>query len=185
MSSYRAYKYPFVGMPAEPPVLKILPMTFEKGRLASAFYVSWNGATEVASWNFYAGRRELGALPKVGSAPKMGFETSWVMPELVQYAYAEAVDKKGTVLAKSATQNIGPPVNGTYQAASPLLRLAEAQDTTPLGFKLPLSTPAVVTDATQWLPALLFDGLALWGFYCMVRVFSKDFRWQKGYKSLA
>lgn len=38
-------------------------------------YVSWNGATEVASWNVYIRKRRGETWIKVGRAKKMGFET--------------------------------------------------------------------------------------------------------------
>jgi hypothetical protein len=121
--SYRAYKGSFVGNPTEPPAFKVMPIGFGKNEGASAFYASWNGATEVAKWAFYGGDSLSGALKRLGMVDKHGFETSWAMEGIVKYAYAEAVGKDGKALGRSATVSISPSrgLEGEYKISTPLL----------------------------------------------------------------
>lgn len=212
MSSYRAYKYPFVGKPTEPPKVKVLPIRSSKDEIASAFYVSWNGATEVRSWTFYGGDTETGTFNLLAKFKKHGFETSWVMPGLVKYAYVEAMDVNGKVIGKSATTTITPPIDGLYKIIAPGLEEAKTTNTTSSGssqgasqetslgsdFKLQSDQgqedPA--TKALNWMPYVVVDGLALFGLYCVVRnithhfikrrnIIHKVIARQKGYKELS
>jgi hypothetical protein len=52
--------------------LKVLPGTSAGHYVA---HVSWNGATEVASWQLRAGPPAASSLPQVTSAVRTGFET--------------------------------------------------------------------------------------------------------------
>lgn len=107
--SYRAYKFPFKAAPTEPPVLAILPLGIGQDKIATAFYVSWNGATEVRSWAFYSGDSpNVAPMRKLATVKKRGFETQWVIPTLVRYAYAVALDADGHTLGESVVTSITP-----------------------------------------------------------------------------
>ena len=45
---YRAYKFEFTGLPLDPPALKAHAFGTTADTITTVFYVSWNGATEVA-----------------------------------------------------------------------------------------------------------------------------------------
>jgi hypothetical protein len=77
-----------VGMPTDPPTLTV------DGTTA---YVSWNGATEVASWRFLAGE-DAESARNVGTVRREGFETSAEIPN-APYVAAQALDADGHVLA--------------------------------------------------------------------------------------
>jgi hypothetical protein len=104
--TYRAYKFNFTGSPIEPPALK----TYAYGSGAAAddmvtvFYISWNGATEVATWNFYGSQDATAGLSMIGSAKKSGFETSYMSPRYLKYTYGEAVSADGKSLGRSEVQ---------------------------------------------------------------------------------
>jgi hypothetical protein len=104
--SYRSYKFNFTGSPTEPPSLK----TFAYGSgtsvadMVSVCYVSWNGATEVAKWNFYGSHRKSTGFSMVGSTAKTGFETSYMSARYIKYTYAEAISSDGRILGKSHVQ---------------------------------------------------------------------------------
>ena len=71
--SYRAFRFPWVGLPAEPPTLdqRILDRT--------RVYASWNGATERAR----VAARGSGRRPTAPAGlvrPKIGFEAGFVLP---------------------------------------------------------------------------------------------------------
>jgi hypothetical protein len=104
--SYQTSKFNFTGFPTEPPTLK----TFAYGSgtsaadMVSVCYVSWNGATEVAKWNFYGSHDKSAQFSMVGSTAKTGFETSYMSPRYIKYTYAEAISSDGRILGKSHVQ---------------------------------------------------------------------------------
>ncbi|KAK3718046.1 hypothetical protein LTR37_005472 [Vermiconidia calcicola] len=120
--SYRAYKGPFIGDPAEPPVLKLLPIGFSQDEVVSAFYLSWNGATAVTSWALYSGESIDGkTFQHLATIKKRGFETSWMMPIMVRYAYAEALDVEHKVLGRTNVASVAPGFDTDYRVSYPAL----------------------------------------------------------------
>jgi hypothetical protein len=67
-------------------------------------YVSWNGATEVASWRVLAGSTPA-TLKPAGSAAKTGFETALPLSAAAagQYVAVQALAGTGAVLGTSRT----------------------------------------------------------------------------------
>ena len=70
---------------------------------AGTVYVSWNGATEVASWRVLAGAPSS-SLRAVVQAARSGFETSIVLPAGTSgpYLQVQALGAAGQVLGTSA-----------------------------------------------------------------------------------
>lgn len=71
--SYRAYLNDWTGHPPTSELaLKVLP-----GASAGQYvaHMSWNGATEIASWQLRAGPSTASSLPQVAAAARTGFET--------------------------------------------------------------------------------------------------------------
>jgi hypothetical protein len=104
--SYRTFVLPWSGQPAQPPALAaVATSTTQAGATA---YASWNGATEVASWEVLAGASPS-ALAPVGSAPKAGFETAILLPAVSAGAYVEvqALNGAGAVIGASAAVKVG------------------------------------------------------------------------------
>jgi hypothetical protein len=60
-------------------------------------YVSWNGATEVESWQVLAGSTP-NQLKPIGSAPRRGFETTVVVHTAEPYVAVQAKSASGRVL---------------------------------------------------------------------------------------
>lgn len=100
-STYRAYKFHFVGRPTEPPVVKAFVYGSTTADLTTIVYVSWNGATEVAGWNFYARADSTGPSVFIGTATRTGFETMFVADGYMDWISADAVDAEGTILGTS------------------------------------------------------------------------------------
>jgi len=93
--TYRSFIGDWTAHPAE------LPSVAARRRPGGAMiFVSWNGATEVASWKVLAGKTRT-ALAPVASAPKSGFETAIAVHAKGPYFAAEARDAKGHVLSRS------------------------------------------------------------------------------------
>ncbi|KAK5175626.1 uncharacterized protein LTR77_000765 [Saxophila tyrrhenica] len=100
--SYRSNKYNWTAQPLTKPAL----WTYSKEGAATndqkmAFWASWNGATEVASWNFFTADSATGPWNFVASEEKRGFETVHHSRSFSQWAYAQALDKSGKVLEDS------------------------------------------------------------------------------------
>lgn len=103
--TYRAYKFNFTSAPAEPPVLKGFAYGESPERSVSVYYVSWNGATEVATWEFYNEDHRI-----IGRTPRSGFETAFQhTSRYIEMVYARAVDADGGTLGESPVEAIDVP----------------------------------------------------------------------------
>ena len=97
MSFYRAFRFPWSGRPSSPPaVLASLNNTGEE----TIVHMSWNGATEVASWRVLAGGGH-GSLAAQATIPVSGFESSTTLPEKYARVAVQALDSAGHVLGSS------------------------------------------------------------------------------------
>ena len=74
--SYRSYRLPWVGLPRTSPSVAAA----DEPGAGTDVYASWNGATEVATWEILAGPRARG-LRTVASGRRTGFETKITVPE--------------------------------------------------------------------------------------------------------
>ena len=95
--SYRAFRFPWTGRPADEPAVVIEPRP--EGRVA--IYASWNGATEVAAWEVLSGPGP-GLMAPLGSVPRDGFETAMLAEATSRYLAVRALDRSGEVLGTSA-----------------------------------------------------------------------------------
>jgi hypothetical protein len=94
--SYRAFRFPWKGHPTDAPAVVAESGPEDKVTL----YASWNGATEVATWEVLAGPRP-GQLESVGSFPRDGFETAMLVQTSDPYLAVRAKDRFGQVLGAS------------------------------------------------------------------------------------
>jgi hypothetical protein len=95
--TYRALRFPWVGRPTLPPKLVTRPTP--SGRVG---YASWNGATEVASWQLLTGT-DAAAMQEGLTKPREGFETRLPLPKGIRYAAVVALDAAGNTLRSSKT----------------------------------------------------------------------------------
>jgi hypothetical protein len=93
--NYRAFRLPWHGRPSVPPAAVY---RYRHGQ--GTVYVSWNGATEVASWRLESGPR-AGALRAGSAVGRKGFETALRTTPGDKYARAVALDASGHVLGRS------------------------------------------------------------------------------------
>ena len=97
--SYRAFRSPWHATPTTPPQVVI-----EKDGVGGyAVYVSWNGATEVASWQVLGGV-STSKLAPVATVPKAGFETAITVHASGPYLAVAALDAAGRRLGISKPQ---------------------------------------------------------------------------------
>jgi hypothetical protein len=98
LESYRAFRFPWKGHPEEAPA--VVAEAGPEGEVT--IYASWNGATEVYTWEVLAGGGP-DELKSVGSAPRKGFETAITLQTDEPYVAVRAKDRSGRVLGASKT----------------------------------------------------------------------------------
>ncbi|GAA1695489.1 hypothetical protein GCM10009808_10900 [Microbacterium sediminicola] len=99
-TSYRAYVFPWSATPAESPTAVLSDASSDPEDPAPTVYVSWNGATEVASWRILSGDSDTTA-SVVTAHRRTGFETALPLPAgtvLGAYTAVQALDAYGDVL---------------------------------------------------------------------------------------
>jgi hypothetical protein len=106
----------------------------DSGCLITTIYVSWNGATEVDSWKFYAQGWKKQYPILIGNVKKVEFETLYIAAGYMDWISAEALDRDGNVLGTSEVRRTEtPPHWGTAgfressepTAEDPALRYSE------------------------------------------------------------
>ncbi len=113
MSFYRAFRFPWSGRPASPPtVLANLNNTGEE----TIVHMSWNGASEVASWRVLAGQHTESLRPRA-TIPASDFESSTILPKKYAYVSVQALNAAGNVLDSSRSAKVS-----TFAAALPNTR---------------------------------------------------------------
>ena len=91
--SYRAFRFPWVGHPVDRPAL---------AARAGILYASWNGATEVASWQLLQGA-SVSDLQTAPPVQRTGFETVLTPAARTRNVAVVALDRAGASLGRSAT----------------------------------------------------------------------------------
>ncbi len=116
--SYRVYRYPWTATPSQAPAIAAStqaanepvcahPKPGEPACLAilsrrqTTVYMSWNGATALASWRVLSGQSPSQLRP-AATVAKAGFESNVSIPAAA-YVQAQALDSEGKVLASSKT----------------------------------------------------------------------------------
>jgi Arylsulfotransferase (ASST) len=99
--SYRAFTAAWTAHPTDKPAAaaRVNPAG------GSVVYASWNGATEVNTWNVSAGKT-AGALAHVGSQRRSGFETMITVNSAGPYFAVKALDAANHVLGRSPTVRV-------------------------------------------------------------------------------
>ena len=95
--SYRGFRLPWSGAPAELPALTASANSASGAR---TLYASWNGATDVASWQVALGPSAT-ALRPAAVVQRTGFEATIPLGTASGYAAVTALDAAGRSLASS------------------------------------------------------------------------------------
>ncbi|KAJ7728272.1 ASST-domain-containing protein [Mycena maculata] len=99
ISNYRVFQtstLDFAGHPTQPPNVSVT---------GEDVYVSWNGATHVASYDLLTGSSPNDVHDKVSSVPKDGFETKMSAEGCKGFLAVAALAANGTTLGTSAVYN--------------------------------------------------------------------------------
>jgi Arylsulfotransferase (ASST) len=99
--SYKSLRFPWSGNPTAPPAA----VAERANEDELAVYASWNGATEVSTWEVLAGPSPDQTEP-LGSVPRDGFESALSVQTPHPYVAVRARDRSGRVLGTSATLKI-------------------------------------------------------------------------------
>jgi hypothetical protein len=94
--SYRAFRFPWSAQPSDRPAA-VAERTSEEEVLV---YASWNGATEVATWEVLAGSSPS-HLKSLDSMPRNGFETALLAHTAEPYVAVRAIHSSGRILGTS------------------------------------------------------------------------------------
>jgi hypothetical protein len=99
--SYRTYRQPWVGLPRSRPKVAAA----DEPGAGTDVYTSWNGATEVATWEFSTGS-SAATLKPVATRPRTGFETRVTVPGTPRFVQSRARNAAGQVLSTSAPTRV-------------------------------------------------------------------------------
>jgi Arylsulfotransferase (ASST) len=99
--TYRAYRQPWVGLPRSRPKVAAA----DEPGTGTDVYTSWNGATEVATWEISAGP-SASRLRRVAVGPRTGFETKFTVRGVPRFVQSRARDAAGRVLSTSAPTRV-------------------------------------------------------------------------------
>jgi Arylsulfotransferase (ASST) len=98
VQDFRTYLAPWNGHPTSAP--SVAAQSSAGGALTLA--VSWNGATEVASWQVLAGASATSLAP-AASASRSGFQTSIAVKPAPAYVAVQALNGAGAAIGRSPT----------------------------------------------------------------------------------
>jgi hypothetical protein len=102
--TYRAFRFPWSGQPTDEPAIVAELGTEDKVNI----YASWNGATEVTTWQVLAGSAP-DQLEPLASAPRQGFETVITVRTTEPYVGLIAVNGSGKVLGTTNAYKLEDP----------------------------------------------------------------------------
>jgi hypothetical protein len=94
--SYRAFRFAWSATPSRPPDVAASRSDHD----VVTVYASWNGATEVASWDVLGGHSP-GSLERIVNFPRKGFETAMLLRSRHRHFAVRARDRAGRELATS------------------------------------------------------------------------------------
>ncbi|MGA9875729.1 MAG: arylsulfotransferase family protein [Solirubrobacteraceae bacterium] len=95
VQDFRTYLSPWSGHPTSPPAI-----TANRNGSSVTVLTSWNGATEVASWQVLAGTSPS-SLTALTTVPRSGFQTLATVTTSAAYVETRALDANGNVLGSS------------------------------------------------------------------------------------
>lgn len=95
VQDFRTYLFPWSGQPTVPPAL-----VAHRGGGTVTVKTSWNGATDIASWQLLAGDSPS-SLSVVASVPKVGFEATLQASTSAAYVATRALGAAGQTLSTS------------------------------------------------------------------------------------
>jgi hypothetical protein len=100
VQDFRTYLSPWSGHPATTPAI-----VAKRSGMSVTVLTSWNGATEVASWQLLAGSSP-NALTPVDTVPKSGFQTETTLTSSAAYVQSRALNASGSAIGSSTPYKV-------------------------------------------------------------------------------
>lgn len=101
--NYRGFKFNITLTPYDTPALYTYATSSDDD---TTYYMSWNGATEVAQWRIYGRAACDSDWTMIGETPKNGFETNYTAQGYQEFGMVEAVTANGTGLKNSTNKGV-------------------------------------------------------------------------------
>jgi len=117
-SSYRGFRLPWVGNPPTSPTINVTA----NNDGTTTVNATWNGATNVATWNVMGGSSSTG-LSVVGSAPWNGLDTAITVTTDATSLQVVAMDSTGSTIGQS------PVLAGPFATAAPAITVQPVSQT--------------------------------------------------------
>jgi hypothetical protein len=105
-ASYRAYRSDWHAQPLDDPLVSVT--ADEPGQVTA--WASWNGATEVATWELLAG--DADAIESVATVEADGFEVALEVPDGADVIAIRALDEDGERIGRSAPLDVNAALAG-------------------------------------------------------------------------
>jgi hypothetical protein len=110
VDSYRAYKFHWIGHPKQPPNVYSAAFLVGQDKVTTMVFVSWNGATEVASWRLCESDAQGNDLKRLKKAARRGFETNINYEGFAKYVVVEGLDENDQAIGRSRVVQTPAPV---------------------------------------------------------------------------
>lgn len=117
-TTYRGFRFNVTLTPKDSPVMRAFVYGHTPNTSISVFYVSWNGATEVTGWRFFATRDPSSPCVILGEVPRAGFETQYATFGLYTTGFVRAIAADGSVLGESRMENLTLPTGWLLSGSS-------------------------------------------------------------------
>ncbi|KAJ5280650.1 hypothetical protein N7478_006022 [Penicillium angulare] len=163
--TYRSYKFPWTGRPMYPPTLLSEAYGVNGSELSTVFHVSWNGATDIAFWRFYARHSNSAPKREIGLVSKEGFETSFIARGYMDWVSVEALDSEMNTIGESQDSRTSAPGYWAPKAPLPEPNNPETAVTT--------TRPLQVTHEIGGSIVSFLTGLVVSGAFCAVVVYRR------------
>lgn len=124
IASYRSFKFDWHAVPSYPPSMKVVAYRSPAMQRSTHTYVSWNGATDLARWDFFAQDAANAEPILIGSIPKTDFETSLIIEGYLDHVSVQPVLLNGTALPRSPVQRT--ELHGDWKDANGTLPVADS-----------------------------------------------------------
>lgn len=165
--TYRCYKYPWVGRPSDPPTLLSESYGVNGSELSTVFHVSWNGATDIAHWRFFAQTNSTSNRTEIGIVRKDGFETSFIARGFMDWVSVEALNSNMEVMGVSARSRTPGPKYWTGE------NLPKADDPEALLAENEAPEKQDASTLLKFSIAAVFSGVLVWILFCYRQILKR------------
>ncbi|KAJ5147868.1 hypothetical protein N7526_001220 [Penicillium atrosanguineum] len=155
----------FVGWSWDSYISEFRPMAESYGvngsELSTVFHVSWNGATDIEYWRFFAQANSTSNRTEIGIVQKEGFETSFIARGFMDWVSVEALDSSMEVLGASSSLRTPRPKYWTGET----LPKPDDPETFLVAYSIKAAAPRDTERLVGIFIAGLFSSAVVWTFF--------------------